>query len=400
MATPVESSVYYQGIYWNSYAHVVRHLNERAYSSSEGSWYEFVRDEHGGPYERGLSLNCGTGWVERDLLIAGAVSRLVALDYLEDLLDTARAASQGLPIDFERADVNEADFPPGPFDLVVNHAAGHHITYIDRVFRRLREMITPTGSLVTWDYTGPHRNQYTPRMWSAAAEVNERLPAEYRSTMDYPHLATMLQEDSTEAIHSELIGEVMSRYFRLRHHRRLGGPIAYLLLTHNQRLYEAPEEERDGLVRMVVDADVAHVEQFPEDNLFTFAISAPRPESELDPDLLEAWTMQEELREAAAVDTGGRYYLQTSIAIEREMNETAGDTNDTSGDGTAGIPPDTATLTPYDVACLGPRFATAALIRSVAVRFPATLPVLRRIRRLLGGATAEAEPEPEPASSG
>jgi SAM-dependent methyltransferase len=382
VATPVQSDVYYQGIYWNSYDDVVRHLNERAYGSPEGTWYDFVRNEHGGAYGRGLSLNCGTGWVERDLVAAGAVSRLVALDYLDDLLDIARQASQGLPIDFERGDVNEADFPDGPFDLVVNHAAGHHITYVDRVFRRLRGLVAPGGSLVTWDYTGPHRNQYTPPMWSAAAEVNERLPAHYRSTMDYPHLPTMLATDPTEAIHSELIGEVMSRYFRHRRHRRLGGPIAYLLLTHNQQLYEAPEDQRDDLVRMIIDADAAHVEEFPEDNLFTFAISTPRSEDELDPDLLEAWTMQEELREAAAIDTGGRYYLPTAIETAREMNEAPARRDHR-------LIAESRRRDAVRRAYRGPRFVAAAFVRSIAIRFPATLPPLRTVRRVLrrGSAT-------------
>lgn len=377
VATPVQSDVYYHGIYWNSYEYVVRHLNERAYGSPEGTWYDFVRDEHGGPYERGLSLNCGTGWVERELVAAGAVSRVVALDYLADLLTTAEEASVGFPIEFLRADVNAADFPTGPFDLVVNHAAGHHITYLDRVFRRLRELMTPAGSLVTWDYTGPHRNQYPPRVWAAAAAVNDELPIEYRSTMDYPHLPTMLATDPTEAIHSELIDEVMTRYFRHRHHRRLGGPIAYLLLTHNHRLHGAPEDQRDELVRKIVAADVEHVERFPEDNLFTFAISTPRSEDELDPDLLQVWTMQEERREAAALDSAGRYYLPTSI-------ETAREANGTSVDATAESSPSLADATPYDVACRGPRFVSAALVRSIAIRFPATLPALRKLRRLLG----------------
>ncbi len=368
-STPVDSSVYYRGIYWNSYPQVARHLNRRAFDTEEGGWGAFVRRERGGAYERGLSLNCGTAWAERDLLAAGAAEQLVGVDFLDDLLDAARGASVGLPIEYVQMDTNRAEFPPGPFDLVVNHAAGHHIAHVDRVLRRLRELLAPDGTLVTWDYTGPHRNQYTSRMWAAAAAVNERLPEQYRSGMDYPHVPTMLANDPTEAIHSELLLEVMSRYFRHRHLRHLGGPIAYLLLTHNEALYDAPEPLRSELVQQILDADVAHVERHPEDSLFTFAISSPKTDDDLDPAQLTFWTAQEEQREGAAAEAGGRYYPPTAIEVERTMPEPA-------------PPPQPEPLQPYDVALLGPRFVTAALVRCVPIRFPRTLPAFQRLRRI------------------
>jgi len=383
MSTPIDSSVYYHGIYWNSYDRVIQHLNERAFDSEQGNWCEFIRKEHGKPYSRAFSLNCGTGWAERDLIVAGAAEQIVGVDYLDDLLATARQASVDMPISYHQTDANNADFPPGPYDLVVNHAAGHHIAYLDKVFRQLRDIMQPTGSLVTWDYTGAHRNQYTSRIWNAAMAVNARLPEQYRSSMEYPHLPTMLAGDPTEAIHSELVLEVMSRYFHHRHFRRLGGPIAYLLLTHNTRLYAAPPAERDPLVEMILAADVEHIDTYPADSLFTFAISAPRAKDEIDLLQLEVWTYEEESRESAAEAHGGRYYLPTKLEQSRYLS-TAPD-------------PDTgeALLQPYDVARLGPRFVFGAVMRLIPIQFPFTLSPLRflngkfrsvrrRTRRLLG----------------
>jgi SAM-dependent methyltransferase len=384
--TPLDSQVYYTGIYWNSYDRVIRHLNRRAYDSEDGSWWQFARSQRANPYERALSLNCGTGWVERDLIRDDLVRSIVALDYLDDLLDTARTASVGLPIEYVQADVNVANLPAGPFDLAVNHAAGHHITNVDAVFRRLGELLGEDGTLVTWDYTGPHRNQYGRRAWEAAAQVNLRLPEEYRSPMDYPHLRTMLVTDPTEAVHSELVDETMDRYFTHTHRRRLGGPIAYHLLTHNERLYNAPTDERDDLIDIVLSADVAHVDEFPEDNLFTFAISHPRRVSEFDFRLLDQWSRKEVQREEEAAANDGRYYVPTVIEQLMYGDE---ETNETEQ------PEPVFDWTPNDAARQGLRFNLSSFVRSFALRFPVLLVPLNVARRL----TRRSHPSPasEPA---
>ena len=62
--------------------------------------------------------------------------------------------------------------------------------------------------------------------------------------MSYPHLPTMLHDDPTEAIHSELIVETLQRYFHVERFVPLGGAIAYPLLTFNARLLELAERAR------------------------------------------------------------------------------------------------------------------------------------------------------------
>jgi SAM-dependent methyltransferase len=79
-------------------------------------------------------------------------------------------------LDYEQLDTNTAKFPTGPFDLVVNHAALHHVAYLDRVARKLCEILSPDGVLVSWDYVGSHRNQYSGAQWEAAWKVNLDLP--------------------------------------------------------------------------------------------------------------------------------------------------------------------------------------------------------------------------------
>ena len=145
-----------EAVYWNSYDTVVAMLNARATGSAATDWNGHLRDNFG-PFRHALVLNCGNGWVERALIEQGVVKSAVGLDVSDELLAIARgaAADTGAPIRYERIDVNTADFPDEDFDLVVNHAAMHHVAYIDRVTRRICELLPPDGVFVSWDYVGP-----------------------------------------------------------------------------------------------------------------------------------------------------------------------------------------------------------------------------------------------------
>ncbi len=114
----------------------------------------------------------------------------VGIDYSDDLLEEARreAGTLGLPLTYHQMNVNTAEFPPGPFDLVVNYAAAHHIAMIDRVFRRICTMLPEDGCFLSFDYVGPHRNQYSTVAWERAWAVNNELPEHLRQSMAYPNV--------------------------------------------------------------------------------------------------------------------------------------------------------------------------------------------------------------------
>jgi SAM-dependent methyltransferase len=306
---------YYRDRYWNDIERVVRTLNERATGDAGTSWFEHLRDNYG-PFRHALVLNCGNGWVERELVARGVVKSALGVDVSDELLDQARAeaAKAALPLRYERLDTNAADFPAEDFDLVVNHAAMHHVAYVDRVTRRICELLAPDGVFVSWDFVGPHRNQYTALQWERAWDTNLALPEELRQDMRYPHLPTMLAGDPSEAVHSELIVPTIERYFRIEHHARVGGGVGYLLLTHNQAIHSRTADEIDEAVRIVMDADAALTAAHPESTLFAYIVARPDRDSLADPDRLAAWTAEEDERERRAAAAGGVYYPPTAIA--------------------------------------------------------------------------------------
>jgi len=325
------SDIYYQGTYWNDFDVVVRRINERISGDASRPWFEHFAKVSERTFERALILNCGNGWVERELLASGLILEAVGIDYSEELLVQARTAADeaGLPLSYEQVNINTAELPPREFDLVVNHAAGHHIAAIDRVFRELCRVLPEDGWFVSFDYVGPHRNQYTPEAWEAAWAVNRELPVSLRQDLRYPHLPTMLATDPTEAIHSELILETFGRYFSFSEFTPLGGAIAYPLLTHNARMFEATDAaEQSTWLRRIMEADDSFLVEHPDSSLFAYFSGRPKKSVLSETDQLATWEAEENERERLAAENAGEYYVRGAlptalIALEEEERERA-----------------------------------------------------------------------------
>jgi SAM-dependent methyltransferase len=311
------SDVYYQGRYWNDYDAVVRMINERISGDPALTWYEHFAKVSNRTFERALMLNCGNGWVERDLLDSGLILEAVGIDYSEELLADARATAErgNLPLTYEQANVNAGSFPRQEFDLVVNHAAAHHIAAIDRVFREICRILPEDGWFVSFDYVGPHRNQYLPSAWEAAWELNEQIPESLRQDLRYPHLPTMLVDDPTEAIHSELILQTFHRYFTVRQLTPLGGAIAYPLLTHNAKMWEAADVDgRSEWVARILQADDRFLAENPDSSLFAYFAGTPDKSVLGRTRELSEWEATETERESRASRQGGEYYSRGALA--------------------------------------------------------------------------------------
>jgi SAM-dependent methyltransferase len=306
---PVASSEYYQGVYWNNYEEVIRYINRRVSGDGEVDPWEWFHNRIGRAFRKALVINCGNGWVERQLVERGIIESAVGVDVMPDLVEEARRAAAGLPLHYEVADTNRAEFPEDDFDLVINHAALHHVAYLDRAVRRCCELLPAGGVLVNYDYVGPHRNQYSYGVWEKVHQVNRSLPESFRQHLTYPHLQTMLVTDPTEAVHSELTLNVTRRYFDIAAYRSMGGAIAYPLLTHNAAMTAADATERSPWIARILEED----ERWDGGDLFAFYFGPPRKATLEDADALARWRGDEDTRERLASTAGGTYYDPTLL---------------------------------------------------------------------------------------
>ncbi len=318
--------VYYDRGYWNELHAVQRMFNQRIAGGTPGPWFQDFFDRRGKPFERGLFLNCGNGWVEREMVVAGVVGEAVGIDYSEALLEDARreASTHDLPLTYQQMNVNSGEFPSDEFDLVVNYAAAHHIAMIDRVFREICRLLPEDGCFLSFDYVGPHRNQYSSAAWERAWALNDELPPHLRQSMSYPHVPTMLQVDPTEAVHSELIVSTLHRYFHVERFVPLGGAVAYPILTHNERLFACDDKaEQAAWVEEVVRADEEFLAEHPDSTLFAYVAATPNKEALARPGVLADWEQEENDREDRARANGGAYYPHTALqdAYDRLVTE-------------------------------------------------------------------------------
>ena len=314
---PSEDFEYYGStIYWNNFKAVQVLHNQAMTGRGDVGWMAHLGSAYG-PFDHAFFVNCGNGWVERDLFNAGIIRRATGSDISPDLLAQARdgAAEIGLPATYLEADVNTFEPEAGAYDLVVNVGAMHHVAYIDRMTRRLARMLRAGGVYASFDYVGAHRNQYSWEMWSRIIALNESLPPSFRVKLEYPHLKSMLHFDPSEAVHSELQTEVMLRYFDVEQHVPLGGALAYTLLYENRGLHRAQDEpEARALIAGILEEDQAFLRSRPQDNLFSFWIAKPKAVP-ANPALMSRWENEERLREEDARHNGGRYYPPTALEL-------------------------------------------------------------------------------------
>lgn len=313
---PAESFNYYgETIFWTSFEVFLARLCELISGDPTVWWHIHIQRKYG-PQNSAFILNCGNGWVERDLYERGLIRSCVAIDIMPKHIEEASTAAGkvGMPASYFVADANNFEPRDLRADIAVNVGAMHHVAYINRMTEILAR-VTQDGLYIGYDYTGAHRNQYSWKVWSRVLEVNQELPEKYRARLRYPHMRTMLASDPSEAVHSELQIEVLQRHFDFLEHCPLGGGVANALLYNNFSLYE-DRNTPDGRASLdlILKAEVEASGSDPDFNLYTFFVAKPKKHGSVDPDQLRRWQSEENEREARAAATG-RYYRPSPLEL-------------------------------------------------------------------------------------
>jgi ubiquinone/menaquinone biosynthesis C-methylase UbiE len=125
--------------------------------------HDVIEEELGaGPVGAALEIGCGPGtWTP---LLAERARQVVALDLSERMLERARQALSGAPVEFVQGDA--ASFRPGrAFDLVMSIRVLEYVPEWRSIVRRFEELVAPGGRAVVvtktplsvWRGTGRER---------------------------------------------------------------------------------------------------------------------------------------------------------------------------------------------------------------------------------------------------
>ncbi|SHL53254.1 Methyltransferase domain-containing protein [Bradyrhizobium lablabi] len=142
---------------------------------------KFLRNR---PIKSIISLCCGFGNVERYFVTRlPGVEYCLGLDLSEGALAHARQRAQGLAVKMEyaAADLNDYDWKPHGYDLVIANGALHHISNLEGVLDGMRRTLKPGGLLYACEYVGPSYMAHPPRQLELINALAFMMPPELRA---------------------------------------------------------------------------------------------------------------------------------------------------------------------------------------------------------------------------
>lgn len=122
---------------------------ERSVKGLEGAgeWHELQKMLPDFSGKRVLDLGCGFGWHCRYAAEHGAVS-VIGTDISEKMLAEARANTLSPVVSYVRIPMEDIDYPPASFDVVISSLAFHYVKSFGELCNRVYSTLASGGNFV------------------------------------------------------------------------------------------------------------------------------------------------------------------------------------------------------------------------------------------------------------
>ena len=236
------------------------------------NWYRYLAERYcPTPRPLGLSICCGDGEVERNLIRYRICQSAEGIDISPQAIELARsrAAEAGMDgaLSYRVGDVEQLDLGTGKYDLVVAWMALHHLRRLSHVFRQVRRTLKPDGIFVVNEYVGPARFQLPDRQVAFVNSFLSTIPEELRRKPDGQIKARferapvrqIINHDPSEAVGSHRLLPLLRRHFDIAECVGYGGTLLNWVLEdviqnfhpadpdHRRLLDDLYEAEREAL---------------------------------------------------------------------------------------------------------------------------------------------------------
>ena len=207
----------------------------------------FQRWLGGRTFGRALTIGCGTGALERDLVRRNLVQRIDAFDGSITSLAIAstQARFEGMQsrIRYFAADFNAPAFPRETYDLVLFQESAHHVLRLEKLFRAVLHALKPDGLVYMDEYVGPSRFEWNDALMEPIRRVYDALDPSLRAVPSL-HPPVMI-DDPSEAVRSSEIEPQLAVGFDTVARRPYGGNLLSVIYP---ALTSLPDALRDELI--------------------------------------------------------------------------------------------------------------------------------------------------------
>lgn len=228
---------------WGEHPAFLSNIYQELFGSSDVTVFEYLR-RHFPEFANAtaLSLCSGDGSFERLLIEQRVFKSIVGVDQAEERVKRALSHHRDLTgqLDFGVSDINLGEFGSNRYDVVFAKAALHHAEDLDGLFLGINRALKPGGHLVTIDFFGPSRFQWTDvQLEHASSFLKKEIPPEYLRTGDgtfkeiivRPTVKEMIEADPSEAARSGELMKYITDNFAVVRDFEIGGTLVNLIFT-------------------------------------------------------------------------------------------------------------------------------------------------------------------------
>ena len=221
--------------YWMAHPLCRQAINRRV-SGDPNEWpLDWFKRVHGAAaFDRGISWGCGLGAFERGAIRIGLVREIDGFDISPASVQDATREALREGINGIHYRLGNFDDPRlhrggrGKYDIVFFHASLHHVSALERLFRRIALYgLRPRGALYLDEYVGPSRQHWTEGRLLDAQAVLDLAPSSAKINDNIPPPVEL--NDPSEAIRSDEIPGFFTDFFDIVAWRPCGGQIAGLV---------------------------------------------------------------------------------------------------------------------------------------------------------------------------
>jgi SAM-dependent methyltransferase len=234
----------------------------------------FASGLNGRTFARGLSIGCGSGGLERDLLTRGIVQEIDAFDGSAESLRIAReeASKAGFAdrIHYSLGDFNEPRLPRRAYDVAFAHQSLHHVRKLEKLFRAVLRALKPDGLFYLDEYVGPSREQWNAATFAAHRALFDMIPEAQRRVSVLP--LPIEVEDPSEAIRSDEILRELEVGFEMVERRDYGGNLLAPIFPYI--------EPTDALIDSLLTAE-QELLSAGQPSFYTIVVARPKPRAGL-----------------------------------------------------------------------------------------------------------------------